>query len=134
MAAEIQDHIHLSTSTPPSTEYKVYLEGYDPSERTPLVLERAVTGKLHAHRLFSSGSVKHLVEHTLRLKLTLAEKETIMSLAGRHVYYVPNYHDDADLSSYIVPCVLTTKPQGVRAVNAEGSHWIVVVTLVDDSL
>ena len=132
MTLGMQDHCHLYTGTASDTTYPVYHDGYVPNLDTPLMIERAITGKAHAHRLFVAGEIKQFVAHTMRLKLLLAEKETIVALAGKQVYYIPNYHDDDDLPSYIVPCYL--RVDGQQALNSVGSHWIVQVTFADNTI
>ena len=132
MTLAMQDHIHIDTVSPPVDEYTVYKEGYSADLDTPFIPERAVSGKLHAHRLFEGSSVKQFIAHSMRLRLVLAEKLVIFALAAQPVYYVPNYHDDDDLPSYIVPCYLVVEKSMVLDPTAE--HWVVAIRMVDDTL
>lgn len=134
MALALQDHIHLDTVTEPVVEYTVYLDGYDTSLQTPFIAQRSITGKVHAHRLFVAGAIKQFVAHVLRIKAVMAEKIVLQGLAGKAVYYVPNYHDDNDLASYIVSCYVTVDPQAVVPLNSVGSHWIVGIRITDDTI
>ena len=133
MAASIQDHIHLDTSTPPTTEYYVkWPEGWDYTPQLEVIYERGLTGKLLVHRLVDdSGDPIQFDEDILTLTITLAEMITLRALAGKAMYYVPNLHDDASLSSYIETCYFDIRP-GMALIDPMGSYWSIQIQIHDN--
>lgn len=144
MAAEFHDHIHLDTSNPPAATYVVTHGTLDATPMVPVVVDRALTGKLHTHRLVDDeGDPVQFNGDRMRLKLTWAEMVTVRSLAARTAYYVPHYHDDDEdgegsleewgESEYVVRCLLVLRPGAITNLDPKAGFWLVNIELVDDS-
>lgn len=143
MAVQVHDHLHLDTANPPVTEYYVLQGTLDHSQEVSVAYERGITGLLHIHRLEDGVTAGKPIQfdadkETIVLRGTdaIADLATLKSLAGRTVYMVPNYHDDADLgtwptSSYIVRCVLNIQPGGVTNVDPMMTMFTIQVGFTD---
>ena len=140
MAVEMHDHIHLDTDNPPADEYKVAHGTLDHTPNVPVELERALTGKLHVHRLVDGdGDPVQFQSDKLRMKLTYAEMVAVTGMAGKMVYYAFNYHDDDEESgaldvwpdsSYVVRSLLLVRQ--VTNLDPRAAYWYVTIELVDD--
>lgn len=138
MALEIQDHIHLDVSNPPTAEYDAQQGTLDHTYETAVTFERSVLGKLHVHRIIDGIDPVQFEADSMTLICTLAQMNTLRALAGKRVYYVPNYHDDAALgtyptSSYIIRGLLIINRGGITNLDPPGTYWTVQISVVDDT-
>lgn len=101
MAASTQSYILLEDVTPPTVEYKVNAEGYQRRPRVYVYTEEALDGTVHRHALESAGTPVQREDFTHVLTVTHAELTTLLALLGKTVYFVDNYHDPADVASYV---------------------------------
>ena len=125
MAASIQDHIHLDTDNPPTTEYDVMQGSWDHTPDVGLVVERGVTGYAHVHRLVDGGGdpIQFQNERFTLLGLTLAQMLTIRALIGKTVYFNSNYHDPAAHAATVVTGVLIIEPGGIQNIDPSATVW-----------
>ena len=140
MAAEIHDHIHLHTATPPTAQvYPVTHGSWDYTPGYAMYTERSLTGKLQVHRLMDTGLGVPVTFNSdqVRLKLTLAEMLVIRELAGKHVYYVPNYHEDiggVPQAAYIYTSVFALKQGAIVNIDPSAGFWYVTLSIVDNEI
>jgi len=133
MALEIQDHIYLDTSNPPTATYPVAAEGLDWTPLVSVVTERSLTGKLHIHRLVDgSDDPVSFRSDRLRLIATLAQMLVLRGMSGKTVYYVPNYHDPDNLANYTHESVLIIPEGSIANIDPMCTYWFMNVRLVDD--
>jgi len=144
MAVAMHDHIHLDTADPPVETYAVEHGSLDATPGVAVVMERAVTGKLHIHRLESGGNIVQFLADRLQLRATRAEKDTLIALAGKTVYYAPHYHDDDEdgagslkawsaASVYVKRAVAMFQPGSIVNRDPLAEFWFVAIALTDDS-
>ncbi|HID61360.1 MAG TPA: hypothetical protein EYP49_01235 [Anaerolineae bacterium] len=108
-------------------------ESWDSTPLVAVTTERSLTGKLHIHRLVdASGNPIQFCADRMTLLCTLAEMQTVKALAGKTIYYVSNYHDDANLASYTITGVLVIQPGGITNIDPAGDWWRVNIEIVDD--
>jgi hypothetical protein len=103
MAASVQDTILMSDTLDgdlPDKGYKVLHDGLEEKYEPIMVTERALTGKMHIHRLTDAGSPMLIDGYRYTLILTLAEKIQLASDVGKTVYFMQHYRDDADPGTY----------------------------------
>ncbi len=105
MSASTYSNIRLDTDVTgaslPTNTYKVLWEGdlrlYEPAVFT----ERALTGKLHIHRLLDGSDPK--VFDGRRYKVLLTGQSEVSQLAadlGKNIYFMANYRDEGDVATY----------------------------------
>ena len=131
MAASIQNHCHLDTVNPPVATYSVISGSWDVTLDVPLVMERGLTGLLHYHRILDEGGdvVQFEGERFTIRRATLAQMLTLRGLAGKVVYYVSPYHDEASLT--VVSAILVVPRGGIVNLDPMGTLWNVQVELTD---
>jgi hypothetical protein len=145
MAASIQNHVHLDTDDPPTATYKAEHGSLDTTPAVAVVTERALTGKLHTHRLLSGAEPVQFRSDALQIRATLAQMLTLRGLAGKRVYYAPHYHDDDEngagslkawsaSSLYVNRVVLTYRPGSLVNRNPAADLWLVTIEMVDDNV
>lgn len=120
--------------TPPTATYAVQHGAWDYAPEVLIASARSVTGKLHVHRVVNNSGVPYQFSHdriTL-LGLTLAQMLTVKGLAGKRVYYVPNYHDDAALTPYIITGYLIIGAGAIQNVDPMGTFWNIQGEILDD--
>jgi len=142
MAVAIQDHIHLGTNNPPTTTYPALHKSLDWTPQVAVAFDRALTGKLHTHRLVSGADPIQFRSDRVRTKLTLAEMLVVKALAGKTLYYVFNYHDDNEdgagslktwpTSDYVVRGVLMLRRGSVTNLYPKAAYWLMNIEIVDD--
>ena len=143
MAVQVHDHIHISADNNPPTANETYhvLQGtLDHAQEVSVTYERGITGLLHVHRLEDGVTAGVPIQfdadkETIIIRGTdaITKLDTLRALSGRRIYYVPSYHDDADLPSYTSRSVLVIQPGGVTNLDPMMSFWTVQVQIVDDS-
>ena len=144
MAASIQDHIHLGTDNPPTTTYKAEHGTLDVTPAVAVVTERALTGKLHTHRLLDGADPVQFRSDQLQIRATLTEMLALRGLAGKTVYYAPHYHDDDEDgagslkawsdSDYVFRVVLMFRPGAITNRNPAADLWFVTIEMVSDDI
>jgi len=139
MAASIKDHIHLGVANPPVTEYDVRHGTLDYTPNTAATYERGITGVLHIHRLLTGSDPVQFEEDRETLICTLAQMLVVRALAGKRVYYVPSYHDDAALgtwstSAYIVRGLLVVSQGSITNMDPSGTYWTVQIQIIADDI
>lgn len=137
MAVGIQSHIHLDTANPPVVEYSAQMGSLDFTANTAVTFERGITGQLHTHRLLTGSNPVQFDEDRETLICTLAEMLVVKALAGKRVYYVPNYHDDAAMgtwstSSYIIRGLLVIAQGAITNFDPSGEWWSIAIQIIDD--
>jgi hypothetical protein len=101
MAASTQAYILLDTSNPPTTQYAVNAEGHVRMPRVYVDIDEALDGTVHKHILESAGAPVQREDIGHVLTVTHAELTTLLTLLGKTVYFVDNYHDPSDVASYV---------------------------------
>lgn len=102
MVASVHDNIRLDTALTgilPTLTWEVNAEGYRDQNYVPIVTRRALTGKLHIHRVMDSGTPINpylLKDFNYELILTRAEYIALQALIGKILYFMPHYRDEAD--------------------------------------
>jgi len=150
MTVAVHDHIHLSTSDPPTDVGAEYPAAHGTLDWTPNVsvtTERSLTGKLHTHRLLDGADPKQFRSDRMTLTLTLAQMLVVRGLSGKRVYFAFNYHDDeedpgpppslkswAAGSIYVVRCVLVLETGSISNLDPKSSYWQVNIRLTDDTI
>jgi hypothetical protein len=132
MAAAMQDHIHLDTDNPPTATYPALHETLDGTPMVAMVTERSLTGKLQVHRLLDGADPVQFVNDRMRLRLSLAEMLVVKGLAGKDVYYIPHYHDEAAPAAYVVQAVLVLRPGAITNLDPSAAHWFATVEILDN--
>lgn len=112
--ADVQDHIHLSTTldgapeNSPSIKWKV--RDWAPIPVVIADTRRTLTGILKKHRLTRNGSVVHLVDYNYIVKVDdywgvdfWTRYKTLIDMHGEQVYLVDNQHiaDGEDHTPYV---------------------------------
>lgn len=112
MAAHTHDTIRIDTSLDgsglPVTEYRVIQDGMEKVYEPALVTERSITGKMHIHRVTSSGVPLVFDNYRYTLWLLDEELDTLRALLARVVYFMPHYRDEADAASYRTVMLLSS--------------------------
>jgi hypothetical protein len=106
MAASANDHIHLDDVNPPVDEYHTALDGFRPAQQVFVTVDSALDGTKHVHRLVNEGVP---VSYDGAAHVVLVDWdgfEALKAIHGKTVYFVDNWHDDADLASYTKTMVL----------------------------
>jgi len=143
MAAQMHDHIHLDTADPPVATYAAEFGSLDATPGVAMITERALTGKLHIHRLLTGGGdVVQFVADTMRLRATNAERITLQGLAGKTVYYTAHYHDDDEdgagslkawaASVHVKRMLVVFRPGSITNRDPKADYWFITIELVDD--
>lgn len=145
MSVSIHDHIHLDTADPPVASYKAEHGSLDITPVVAVVSERALTGKLHVHRLLDGAEPVQFRSDTLQIRATLAEMLILRALAGKRVYYAPHYHDDnedgagslkawAASSVYVNRIVMMYRPGSFTNRNPAADLWFVNLEMISDDI
>lgn len=146
MATQIQNHIHLDTSiggapeNAPTQTWSVFERAVIPVKVSGYV--RGITGQLRNNVLMSSGEIVQLRDYGYVVKVqaegvyTAQEMlETLLSMDGKTVYLVDNYHpDDGEDHTSDVRTMRMTTTGVPEAINAAQQYYTVQVELTDNSL
>jgi hypothetical protein len=139
LPTQIQNHIHLQALTAAAEDgvFHVRHGTLDETPNIPVIMERAVTGKLHVHRLLdNTGALIQFREDRFTLICTQAERDAALALAGQTMYYIPIYHPDngetANHTAARIKCVLTIRPGSVTNIDASCQYWTVAIDLAND--
>ena len=134
MAYGIQDTCYLDTVDPPVATYHVLHGSWDHTPVVPLVSERSVTGMLHVHRVVDgSGDPYQFEEDKCTVRVSLTEMLTLRGLIGHRVYFIPNYHDDVNITDNMVTGYLSIDSGGIVNIDPSGVYWNVTFRILDDS-
>lgn len=102
MAASLYNNIRLDTDLTgdlPTNTYPVLVDSEYIHE--PLIaVQRSLTGRLHVHRIMDGSSPQEVPMYRYNMILTRAQKDQLVADLGKNVYFMPNYRDEADTSTY----------------------------------
>ena len=130
----IQDICYLDTVNPPVATYNVLHGSWDHTPEVPIVFERSVTGKLHTHRVVDGvGDPYQFEQDKCTIRVSLTEMLTLRGLIGRQVYFIPNYHNDGDITDNMVTGYLSINSGGIVNIDPIGIYWNVTFQIMDDS-
>ena len=128
MAADIQDHFHLMATLPDAgeltNEWESTAEGgirptMIPEEMIFASPKYSITGQLYTHVLLDGADPVQKKNWAFETSLNdYADMLTWLEFAGKEMYFVPHYHDQADHQSYstyvFVQQVLEPRVVGVQ--------------------
>jgi hypothetical protein len=136
MAAEVFDTIRLDadlTGNLPTNEYKVLATGLEDLKEPAVLTERALTGRLHIHRVMDSGDPLVFDGHRYELFLTRAELDLLKADLARTVYFMPNYRDEGAGWETYREVVFFQSLTGIRNIDPEVDYWRAVIELVEST-
>lgn len=132
MAAAVYDTILLDTHLTgnlPTNAYRILVDGNIDTLEPAVMTERALTGKLHVHRIQSNGDT--LVYNGIQYValLTREEKDNLSADLGHVVYFMPHYRDEGAGYATYRSLMFFRSMSDLKRLDPMETYWTAVITL-----